>query len=119
MAINIGATYPAQTDVDPAYPSGKPKNRTANTPGTGFPFDELWLQDLFGMLQAMDQYLNVTLSGSTDTADVSQRFSSVLEIAGAIGVYPGSINFLPDKFFGRTRSATFVSDGNFVVPDDV
>ena len=83
MAISPIAKYP--TRVEPAtteYPYGKAKNRTA--PNNGTPWnDEDIVNDIFGLLQAIDTEAGITPSGTPDNAVTSQRLQALKQLFGA------------------------------------
>jgi len=84
MAIELSTEYPTQVDTDAAYPYGKPRNRSTPTTQDGTPFEEKWVQDLHGFLQAILVTAGTTPSGTPDSATVSQLLDSMRVIARTI-----------------------------------
>ncbi len=78
MALNYGATYPGQMDIDAVnYPQGKPRNVVVLGDGTGTPWEKQLAQDLFGFLQACLKQGHSTISDVPDTAIASDYFDSL------------------------------------------
>jgi hypothetical protein len=74
MAIIPKDLYPGQIDESDglAYPLGKAQNVTAPGDGTGTPWEEQVVNDLFGWQQALLEEAEVTASGSPDEVGASQ-----------------------------------------------
>lgn len=83
MALIPGARYPAQTDVDVAYPQGKARNAVTFQDGSGTPLERDWLNDLWGFLQSLLASAAITPSGSPDQVGASQYLTAVQAIATA------------------------------------
>jgi hypothetical protein len=96
MAIVPSTEYPGQVAVDAAYPQGKARNRLTPGDGTGTPLEELWVNDLWGFLQALLLAAGATPSGVPDTADVSQYLDAIQKLYGyEVQVYttPGTVTW--------------------------
>lgn len=63
--------------TDPAYPQGKAQNITTPGDATGTPLIKVWLNDLWGFLQALLATAGITPSGTPDTSLVSQYMDSI------------------------------------------
>jgi len=81
MAIDPGTEYSGQVDSDAAYPLGKPRNRSSQGATDGTPLEELWVQDLFGLFQALLDYDVAAPTGTPDSADDSQFFDAIYGLA--------------------------------------
>lgn len=81
MALVPGTQYPAQTDVDPAYPQGKARNAGTFQDGTGTPLEKSWVNDLWGFLQSLLAAAVVTPSGAPDQVGASDYLNSLNVIA--------------------------------------
>jgi hypothetical protein len=77
MAIRPVIAYPAQTSIQTGYPHGKAQNIVVADDGTGTPFEKLWLNDLWGFLQALLVKDGIAPSGSADDSSVSQYYDGV------------------------------------------
>lgn len=84
MAIIPESQYPGQTTPSSAdYPLGSAKDVTAPGSGDGTPLQEAWMNDLWGILQAMLNNGKITASGIADTALTSQYLQALNNIAAA------------------------------------
>jgi len=73
MAIDPSAKYPGQiVTADANYPYGKARNVVSEGDGTGTPFEEDLVNDVFGFQQALLQEVSVAPSGTPDHANTSQ-----------------------------------------------
>lgn len=86
MALVPGTQYPAQTDVDPAYPQGKARNAGSFQDGTGTPLEKNWINDLWGFLQSLLDAADITPSGTPDQVGASDYLDAVTAIAGVESV---------------------------------
>jgi hypothetical protein len=78
MAIDPSAAYSGQVaDPDAEYPYGKARNRPAPGLDTGTPFEEKWLNDLWGFFQRILSASGTTPSNTPDTATDSQYYSAL------------------------------------------
>lgn len=78
MAIDLTTTYPGQVDTtDVAFPYGKPQNEAVEGDNTGTPLEALWLQDVYGFLQALLVAGGVTPSGVPDEANASDYLDAL------------------------------------------
>jgi hypothetical protein len=73
--------YPGQVSVDAAYPQGKAKNVSVAGDGTGTPWEEQLVNDILGFHQALIKAAGITVSGSAETADVSDLFNAAQILA--------------------------------------
>lgn len=101
MAIDLSDEYPGQVDTDAAYPLGKPRNRSAPGSTDGTPLEELWMQDVHGLLQKILDADGATPTGTPDSVTSSQYFTALRRVqsgytfyilTGAYLVCPGQIN---------------------------
>jgi hypothetical protein len=81
MAIVPNTDYPAQTDVDSAYPQGKARNAGTYQDGTGTPLEKRWVNDLWGFLQSLLADASITPSGAPDEVGASDYLDAVKVIA--------------------------------------
>lgn len=80
MALNPSAKYPSQIDVDDGYPYGKARNAGSYQDGTGTPLEKDWLNDQWGLNQALLNAAAIVPSGDPDTAISSQYLAALLKI---------------------------------------
>jgi hypothetical protein len=88
MAGNPNSSFPTQT-VGPtaAYPYGAARDITVTGDGTGTPWNEQNLNDIYGFQQAMLWDADIVPSGSPDEVGASQYLEALKKIAG----FPGTI----------------------------
>jgi len=74
MALDPSDTYGAQVDTsDPTgYPLGKARNITVPGDGTGTPLEKAWVNDIWGLQQALLDEAGITPSGTPDKVGASQ-----------------------------------------------
>lgn len=78
MAINPETQYPGKIDAASVdYPHGRARNVTNPSDGTGTPLEKAWLNDLFGLQQALLTEAGITPSGAPDTARNSQYLDAM------------------------------------------
>lgn len=88
MAIRPIDSFPTKIDpVSAAYPDGEGRNVTVPGDATGTPWDEVVINDIWGLLQKLTSNAGITPSGVPDTAVTSQYFNALQASAG----YPGLI----------------------------
>ncbi|MFW6031039.1 MAG: hypothetical protein ACOC9T_00490 [Myxococcota bacterium] len=81
MAIAPKDTYPGQVDdSDPAYPQGKARNVVAPGDGTGTPWEERLVNDVFGFQQALLSEAGLDPSGDPDQVGASQYVDAIREL---------------------------------------
>lgn len=73
--------YPAQIDIDPAYPQGKARNSGSFQDGTGTPLEADWLNDIWGFHQALVAAAGITPSGDPDEVGASDLLDAVRSVA--------------------------------------
>ena len=103
MAIDPSATYPAsQIDVDINYPYGKARNIITPGDELGTPYDKKWLNDVWGLQQALLNKTGLTPSGNPDTADDSQYLKAIHKLnryftyaEGGLFALPSSVPTIP------------------------
>ena len=82
MAIDLTQTYPGQVDTATTeYPLGKARNVTKPGDNAATPFDQAWLNDMWGFQQALLLAAELTPSGAPDTATNSQYLDALLDAA--------------------------------------
>lgn len=85
MAINPNTAYPDNTAAPNAnYPQGSARNVTTPGDNTGTPFDEAWVNDVWGLLQRTIRLAIMTPSGTPDNAVVSQYGQALTNMLGPI-----------------------------------
>lgn len=85
MAIRPQIVYPGQTATgDPGYPHGKAQNVTVLGDGTGTPLEKDWLNDVFGLQQALLHLGGATPSGTPDKVGASQYLDALLSGASQV-----------------------------------
>jgi len=79
MAINPLAKYAGRTDnSDPTgYPYGKCQNESAPSANDGTPSDEAWMNDLWGLFQALLSGAGISPSGTPDKVGASDYLDSL------------------------------------------
>lgn len=91
MAIKPSARYAGKIDTsDPTgYPLGKAQNITVAGDGTGTPWEEAIVNDLFGFQQELLNKAGITIAGSgtPDKVGASEYFDAIRATCG----YPGMI----------------------------
>lgn len=84
MAINPSSRYPGKIrSADSAYPYGSARNVTVPGDGTGTPWDENLINDMWGMFQKLLQTAGIAPSGNPDTVQASQYFDALRGVAGS------------------------------------
>lgn len=86
MALRPSTRYPAQTDADAAYPHGKARNAGTFQDGTGTPLERDWLNDIFGLQQALLVAAGITPSDTPDNADTSQYLDAIRIVAERVAI---------------------------------
>jgi hypothetical protein len=71
MAFKRSAAYPTQIATATGYPGGKAKNKVSSNDTTGTPFEEKWVNDLWGAQDAILGRGGRTRSGIPDTSIAS------------------------------------------------
>lgn len=87
MATNPSADYPGKiTAPSVPYPYGEARNITVPGDGTGTPLDQKWLNDFFGLSQALLKAHGVTPSGTPDQVGASQLLQCLVAEASGLAV---------------------------------
>lgn len=73
MAINRRLAYPTQTAQATGYPGGKAKNKVSANDTTGTPFEQRWVNDVWGFMDAIMGRGARTRSGEPDTSIASDH----------------------------------------------
>lgn len=97
MAINPNSRYPTQTNApDANYPYGSARNVSVPGDGTGTPWEEDIVNDLFGWQQQLLDAAGITPSGNPDKKGVSQYYNAMRLTGGYPGlIVPMAINVDP------------------------
>lgn len=119
MAAIPSALYPGQVASDANWPHGKARNVVVEDDGSGTPFEQTWVNDLWGFEQALLAAAGITPSGNPDRVGASQYLDAIraiildelatpsgqLPIGGAGGVaLSGPINITGFTTIGPTLS---------------
>ncbi len=88
--------YPAQTAIDANYPQGKARNESVSGDTTGTPLEKDWVNDLWGMQQALIAAAGITPSGVPDSVAASDLLAAMKEL------------FQP-KVFSISQTGTFTT----------
>lgn len=105
MALNIETQYPGKSNAaDADYPFGSARNISIPGDGTGTPLEEAWLNDLFGLQQALLSRTGITPSGLPDTSAVSQYLQALVQL------FPATYGDLSTELLGDDSIAV----GDFV-----
>ncbi len=84
MAINPETSFPGKITASSAkYPFGKARNVTLPGDGTGTPWDQLILNDIFGFQQALLSEAGIVPTGSPDEVGDSQYLNALSRIGMA------------------------------------
>ena len=83
MAIAPKDIYVGQVASDAAYPYGKARNLSVEGDGTGTPWEEKHVNDLWGFLQSLLDAVDATPSGTPDKVGASQYLDAIEAIAVA------------------------------------
>ena len=128
MAIDPSSEYPGQIEApDANYPLGGAKNETVVDALDGTPFEKAMLNDIFGFQQALLGQAEITASGNSETALVSQYLAALYQfmaqtknfVINGTGVIKqradytlvkDAYDFGPDRFEGMA-TGTLVSAG--------
>lgn len=93
MAIAPETQYPGKiAPATPAYPFGAARNITVPGDGTGTPWEQALVNDIFGFQQRLLTLAGLTPTGTPDTAENSQYYSALQ----ALGVF----EYDPDRTYG-------------------
>lgn len=85
MAINPETQYPGKITPGSAdYPYGAARNITTPGDGTGTPWEQAIVNDLFGLQQALLTVTGVVPSGTPDKANASQYLEAIQRLSGAV-----------------------------------
>lgn len=78
MSIHPENQYPGKIDpADPEYPSGKARNITVPSDGTGTPLEAAWVNDLFGFNASILADVAEVPSGDPDTVLIPQLLNAL------------------------------------------
>jgi len=81
MAINPETAFPGKITASSAeYPFGKARNITIPGDGTGTPWDQLILNDIFGLQQALLSSAAIVPTGAPDEVGASQYLGALLKV---------------------------------------
>ena len=128
MAINPNTQYPGQVEApDANYPYGGAKNETIVDALDGTPFEKAMLNDIFGFQQRLLSVAELTASGNSETALISQYLQAlqifmsqtkdfiingtgVVQQRADYTLVKDAYDFGPDRFAGMA-TGTLVSAG--------
>lgn len=86
MAINPNTKYPGKTaGTSTEYPFGKARNITTPGDGTGTPWEEDVVNDLFGFQQAMLKAVGRTPSTTPEEVGASQYLQAIMALGNGVG----------------------------------
>jgi len=89
MGINPYSRYPTKTNApDTDYPYGSARNVSTPGDGTGTPWEQAVVNDLWGWMQNLLYQAGIAPSGNPDKKDVSQYYDAIRQTAG----YPGMVS---------------------------
>lgn len=100
MAINQYLRYPTKTDApSPAYPYGSARNISVPGDGTGTPWEQAIVNDLWGWMQQLLDAASIVPTNSPDEVGASQYFTAMRATAGFPGlIVPMMLNADPATF---------------------
>jgi len=115
MAIRPDTTYPGKINAaDANYSYGSARNITAPGDGTGTPLEQAWLNELFGMQQALLKGAGIVPSGAVETQLASQYAQAIAELTqgraihGTLSGGPAAYTFaLPAALASMAPNALF------------
>ncbi len=108
MALIPKDIYPAQTvSGDAGYPHGKARNRSTPGDGTGTPWEERLVNDIFGFQQALLEEALVTPSGVPDAVGASQYLDALKLLISNAQVDVLALNW---KSFAATDAVSIPSE---------
>lgn len=83
MAIRLVDVYSLEqvNPGDASYPGGSGKNETTPEEGDGTPFDEIWFNDIQGLLQALLDRAGIVANGNPDTVLNSQYVDAIQAVS--------------------------------------
>jgi hypothetical protein len=117
MAIDPSALYPGQVIIgDPDYPRGKARNVTVAGDGSGTPLEAQVVNDIWGFQQALLDAVQVSPSGTPDTAGVSQYLDAIKSIATSLAETEAVAAAAPKVTAG---SARYVMSGSGYSDNDI
>lgn len=99
MALDLGAEYPAQYDVDPAYPYGKPRNEIVPKDGTGTPWTAKTVRQIMGPQQALLVRAGIVPNGTEESATASQILEAQAILARREAAENAAFSWTPEKAF--------------------
>jgi hypothetical protein len=89
MGINPYSRYPTKTNApDADYPYGSARNITTPGDGTGTPWEQAVVNDLWGWMQNLLYQAGISPSGNPDKKGTSQYYDAIRRTAG----YPGMVS---------------------------
>lgn len=112
MSINPETRYAGKINsADTNYPWGSARNITTAGDGLGTPLEEDWLNDLFGMQQALLNDAGITPSGSPDTVLISQYLQAIKSVSGSRVDDYVAIRALDSSLLFDSQVITVTDDG--------
>jgi hypothetical protein len=109
MALVPSTKYPAQTDVEPAYPQGKARNAGTFQDGSGTPLEKDWVNDQWGFLQSLLAAASITPSGTPDQVGASQYLAAVQNLAQVAAAAATGVAFKAQALKGWSRVSTAIT----------
>lgn len=128
MAINPSTSFPGQSAApNAAYPLGSAQNITTPGDGTGTPWVDILINDIWGLLQSLLDDASITASGTPDQVGASQYLTAIKAVAAAAGGSSLPVNgetvvivdtSIVDADKGKVfvLGATAVADRKFTLP---
>lgn len=115
MAINPSSRYPGKIrSADTAYPFGSARNVTTPGDGSGTPWDENLINDMWGLFQKLLQTSAITPSGDPDTVQASQYFDALQGVAGTKRSFVSGSSLL--ALTAKDAGYVFMQGGEFTAP---
>lgn len=115
MAINPASQYPTKTNpADGDYPYGSARNVTVTGDGTGTPWEENLINDIFGFQQALLDKAGLTPTGTPETVNSSQYLEAIEDIIG-VRVFDNVADAKADTTLGvgdRVKTWGYTSAGD-------
>lgn len=100
MAINPESRYPGQVNGSSgSYPLGSARNVSAPGADDGTPFEQAFVNDIWGMLQSLLAGAGITPSGSPDAVGASDYFDAMQALFG----YSTTVVTLGGNFSGSNN----------------
>lgn len=98
MAVNLNTVYPANSDVDAAYPVGKARNESYDGAKDWFPLEATWVNELLGFFGALLNEKGWAADGNPEKIVTSQYLAAIKTMSRSLSYI---VNGYADLAYGR------------------